>query len=140
MSIAISSGRPRQCAIVRTYAPYLIFDTKCDTVYTTRIKYISKNAGRTADGLSEVVTIANASELPNIQREFHELVFLKAAEMIAADLAMVTNGNGTPRYPGAMKTAEAFKQRYVEQLLQDTRHARRREIDRGQAAFKFGGI
>jgi hypothetical protein len=90
--------------------------------------------------LTEVATISSSGELPNLPRQFHELVYLKTAEMIAADLATITNADGTPRYPGAASTAEVFKQRYAEQLAIDTRHARRRHIDLGQAAFKFGGI
>jgi hypothetical protein len=42
MAATLSTGKPTHCAVVNTYAPYLIFNYKADQAYVVRYKYLSK--------------------------------------------------------------------------------------------------
>lgn len=139
MAETIRNGRPRYAAITRAYAPYLLTDVVADDDYVIRLKYISKNPARSADGLTELSAIDSSDQIPNLPSQFHELVYLKTVEMIATDMAAIMNLDGTPRFPGAASVLQIFSGKYAAQLEKDMAEGRRRHIAQGQPGFAWAG-
>lgn len=139
MSLTVPTRRPQVCALVRSYAPYLLFDSLVDQAYIVKVKYVSKNPGRSADGLTEVSAIDARDQLPNLPSQYHELVFLKTVEMIATDMAMQMDGDGNPKFPGVDRILQIFSEKYEQQLGRDLAEGRRKIITRGQVGFDFAG-
>lgn len=112
LPIPITADRPRLCAVVRQFSPSLLFEVSADDTYALKLRYLTTNHGRSADGTTENATITTISELPDMLIEFHDLVYLKTVEMIASDLANLFNKDGSSKYPGANQVAQTFRTRY----------------------------
>ena len=140
MAANIGSGQPTHCALVLAREPYLLFNYKANQDYTVRVRYLTKNCGTNAAGDTEVLAIDNKEEIPLLPSEYHHLLILLIGKMLSGELKGVRNKDGSLRYPGMESAYAYYAEQYEMQLAKDLRHARRRTIDRRQAAFKFGGI
>lgn len=137
--ITIQTGRPETAAIIRTQRPYVLFEVKCDQAYVARLRYLSTHKGTRADGDIDVINFTMDSDIPAFNESYHPLVLLGALKIITRDLALLTNRDGSPRYPTMARAQKHFEQQYEIELAKAKEDMRRRYIVQRPLGFAWGG-
>lgn len=135
----IGSGQPTSAALVKTYNPFLLFNIKASQDFTVRIKYLSSNVGMDSTGQTPLSAFTAADDLPMLPREYHRLLMLLTAKLIAERLAVLRDQTGEVRFPGMVDAFKVFSSEYEAQLKVDMDDARRRSITRNTPAFDIAG-
>lgn len=137
--VTIQTGRPEVAATIRTQRPYILFEKRCDQAYVARLRYLSTHKGTLENGDTDVINFTADSDVPAFNEAYHPLVLLGALKIITRDLALLTNRDGSPRYPTMAKAQKHFEQQYEIELAKARDDMRRRYIVRRSPGFQFGG-
>lgn len=138
MSVQLQTAQPTFGVLVYERNPIILLDTKADAAHKIRLKYLSLVTATQADGVTERTAIASLTDIPDIPREFRELLLTLIIAKTAEELASVVNTeNGNPLFPAMMQVAQTYRQRYEVELERKKTQARRRPISRQQAPFQF---
>lgn len=135
----IQTGRPEFAAIIRTQRPYVLFECRSDSAYVARLRYLSTHKGTLESGDTDVINFTADSDIPAFNEAYHPLVLLGALKIITRDLALLTNRDGTARYPTMARAQKHFEQQYEIELAKAKEDMRRRYISQRTPGFSFGG-
>jgi hypothetical protein len=124
----VVQARPTYGVLIRARDPFILMDTKADAAHKLRIRYLSRNTATDSSGTTEVSSITQNDQIPDLPETYHEFIITDVVKRICEDLSTHRNRAGTPKYPGLIDALALFRTKYAEELHKYKNQARKRYI------------